>query len=506
MSANNITRLCELAAKAHAVTSGLTLIANNRIFAGFDDEDKMPAPRVVIACEYAEPDGPGDDATWACTLEIQCVSVCDDTRAQAHHEFCSEVFSQFMTGRYSLPEAITAAAAAANPVVPFSCFDILPTNQASRIIERHWFSSMFFRVICCGTPGPVIVPGEVPVAPELFIIADPIGEDVHLEFVVSGSVSGLLLERKKTGESEWTSIALGSGLTEYEDSNVLTSLPAGDVIEYRLRATNAFGNSAPSNVVCTLPQQSQYRCLCWYKASDLPVDFVAQWVDRRWLQNHVIQADPALQPLCFGDGNPIAKFVRFSGSGTGLAQTGKPLLVTPFSYDPTDFDPFSGGLATRLSMFVVFRRTTTMPGTDGGGTLDKYLIRHGPGVRGMFIRCKDSQLPENNQFQATPDEGGVFGDPFPRYDFYDTNWHWALCIRQGAAGGGSYVNLLYFDGVFVQSYESNPATFATIANFRIGGTENPGQFFWGDIAEVALWQDVIPVASLATYVNREYGL
>lgn len=150
--ANNITRLCELAFRAYARGIGLTQLSSSSILAGFDDADIM-TPRLVFNCDNAEPDGPADDATWACQLEVQCVSNADDRTADQHHDFASEVFSQFMTGRYeTLPNAINAAAAAANPVVQFQVFDILPGSQAKTMQERRYLSSMVFKVICCGTP------------------------------------------------------------------------------------------------------------------------------------------------------------------------------------------------------------------------------------------------------------------------------------------------------------------------------------------------------------------
>ena len=151
--ANNITRLCELAFREYARGLGLTQLSSSSILAGFDDADVM-TPRLVFNCDSAEPDGPADDATWACQLEVQCVSNADDRTADQHHDFVSEVFSQMFIGRYeALPNVVNAAAAAANPVIPFQMFDILPAGQAKSIAERRWLSSQVFRVICCGTPG-----------------------------------------------------------------------------------------------------------------------------------------------------------------------------------------------------------------------------------------------------------------------------------------------------------------------------------------------------------------
>lgn len=145
--ANHICRLAELACQAYARSVGLA-IAPGSILCGFDDEDKMPTPRVVLNCDNAEPDGHADDAVWAVTLEIQCVSNCDDRTKAGHHEFTGEIFSQFMAGRYRVPDMITSAALSSG--VNFFCQDIMPASQLTVIQERKWLSSLVVRVVCSG--------------------------------------------------------------------------------------------------------------------------------------------------------------------------------------------------------------------------------------------------------------------------------------------------------------------------------------------------------------------
>lgn len=150
--ANHIARLCELGCQAYARSVGYTVIDNAFILAGFDDEDRMPTPRVILNCDNAEPDGHADDAVWAVTLEIQAVSNCDDRTKGEHHEFAGEIFSQFMVGRYALPDMITSAALAAG--INLFVQDILPASQLTVIQERKWVSSLVMRVICCGVGVP----------------------------------------------------------------------------------------------------------------------------------------------------------------------------------------------------------------------------------------------------------------------------------------------------------------------------------------------------------------
>ncbi len=150
MSASNgyITRLCELAFQAYGRSVGLGVIPNASILAGFDDADIM-TPRLIFNCDNAEPEGNWDEVVWNCQLEIQCVSNCDDTTKEAHHDFAAEVFSQFMVGRYTLPDLVTAAALANNPPVQFFCQDVLCGSQIKTVSERRWISSLILKVSCC---------------------------------------------------------------------------------------------------------------------------------------------------------------------------------------------------------------------------------------------------------------------------------------------------------------------------------------------------------------------
>lgn len=171
--ANHICRLCELGCQAYARSIGYSVIGNDFILAGFDDEETMPTPRVILNCDNAEPDGHADDAVWAVTLEIQCVSNCDDRTKGQHHEFSGEIFSQFMIGRYVVPDAITSAALAAG--INLFVQDILPASQLTVIQERKWISSLVMRVICCGVGE---VDGEEEQEPDFQGILDEGGSQI----------------------------------------------------------------------------------------------------------------------------------------------------------------------------------------------------------------------------------------------------------------------------------------------------------------------------------------
>lgn len=151
--ANNITRLCEVAFQAYARSIGLARTPSASIFAGFDEET-IVCPRIVFNCDSAEPDGNPDDGNWACQLEVQCTSSRDDTSPNKHHTFASEVFSQLMVGRYTVPTLVTTAAG--NAGIPFTVDDILPVQQAKATKDREAYSSMMFRVVGFGRNAAIL--------------------------------------------------------------------------------------------------------------------------------------------------------------------------------------------------------------------------------------------------------------------------------------------------------------------------------------------------------------
>ncbi len=142
--ANNITRLCELAARQYLKSVGISSIIPQSILGGFDDDD-VPTPRVCCTCNQAEPDGPQDEGVWACSLEVKVVSNCDDKTEDEHHQLAGEVFSTFMAGRTITADALSAA------YPDWDCADIYPTGQTKDIQERRWVSVLTLRVVCSGS-------------------------------------------------------------------------------------------------------------------------------------------------------------------------------------------------------------------------------------------------------------------------------------------------------------------------------------------------------------------
>jgi hypothetical protein len=161
MSNGNITSLCEMAFQAYGRSIGLGVIDLNSILAGFDDAEVM-TPRVVFNCDTADPEPNFDELVWACRLEIQCVSNCDDRTKDEHYTFANQVFSQFMIGRYTLPDLVTSAALSVG--VGFFCQDVLIFQQTKAVQDRHWVSSLWFKVSCCSVGGLTVV--QPPPTPE----------------------------------------------------------------------------------------------------------------------------------------------------------------------------------------------------------------------------------------------------------------------------------------------------------------------------------------------------
>ncbi len=144
--ANNITRLCEIAARDYLRSAGLTVVQSSSIVAGFDDDSagELPTPRIVCTCNQSEAEGPADDGVWACRLEVRAISNADDVTEEDHHTFAGEVFSQFMIGRFATAAAITAA------LSNFDCQDVWPLAQSKAIEERRWISTFEVKLVCAG--------------------------------------------------------------------------------------------------------------------------------------------------------------------------------------------------------------------------------------------------------------------------------------------------------------------------------------------------------------------
>lgn len=141
--ANNITRLAELAARDYLRTC-ISGIASEFIYGGFDD-DQLATPRVVCTCNQADAEGPADEGVWACRMEIRAISNADDRTEDEHHVFAGEIFSQFMVGRTSTADRITAA------LSDFDCQDVLAIGQRKSLEERRWISILEIKMVCAGS-------------------------------------------------------------------------------------------------------------------------------------------------------------------------------------------------------------------------------------------------------------------------------------------------------------------------------------------------------------------
>ena len=145
MSANNITQLCQKAAKAFLDSEDLSFITDEetQIRTGIASSD-IELPMVVCQCMTADAAVPYE-GNWSALLRIELRSSCDDVAQDTHHEYAGELFGKFFdtvpAGRGHLSDE----------TLGFTCQQLLPVRQGWEINDNSWVSYLELQVECCGT-------------------------------------------------------------------------------------------------------------------------------------------------------------------------------------------------------------------------------------------------------------------------------------------------------------------------------------------------------------------
>lgn len=145
MPANNITQLCQQAAKALLDAHDLSFITDEttQIVTGIAAED-IALPMVICQCTQADAAVPYE-GNWSAHLRIEVRSNCDDTTQDEHHENAGEVFAVFMGGIQETREALS------NSTLGFTAQQVLPVRQGWEINDSSWVSYLELTVECAGT-------------------------------------------------------------------------------------------------------------------------------------------------------------------------------------------------------------------------------------------------------------------------------------------------------------------------------------------------------------------
>ena len=113
-------------------------------------------------------------------------------------------------------------------------------------------TTYYYRIAAVTEDGPAppsdVISATTPIAPPAapHLIATRVGTTVHLAWVDVAQETAYRIERSHHGTSDWITIGTtGEDVTGYTDA----SLTPGDTYRYRIVATNAGGDSDPSNVV-----------------------------------------------------------------------------------------------------------------------------------------------------------------------------------------------------------------------------------------------------------------
>lgn len=145
MSANNITQLCQQAAKAYLDAENLSFITDNetQVVLGIAS-DGLNLPQVICQCQQAQASVPYE-GNWSASLRLELRSNADDTTQDEHHERAGELFGKFMVGIDEGKAAMTS------DVIGFTCQQLLPVRQGWELNDDSWVSYIELTVECCGS-------------------------------------------------------------------------------------------------------------------------------------------------------------------------------------------------------------------------------------------------------------------------------------------------------------------------------------------------------------------
>ena len=141
MSANNITQLCQQAAKAYLDSEDLSF--KSQIVLGIA-ADEIQLPLVVCQCQQAQANVPYE-GNWSASLRIELRSNCDSTTQDQHHANAGELFGKFMVSIAAGKTAMTSQ------TLGFTCQQLLPVRQGWEIYDSSWVSYLELTVECCGS-------------------------------------------------------------------------------------------------------------------------------------------------------------------------------------------------------------------------------------------------------------------------------------------------------------------------------------------------------------------
>jgi hypothetical protein len=145
MSANNITQLCQKAAKAFLDSEDLSFITDEetQIVTGIAAGD-FALPMVVCQCQQAESAVPYE-GNWSAVLRIELRSNCNDVAADDHHTNAGELFGKFMTS------VAAGRAFMSNEDLGFTAQQVTPVQQGWEVNDESWVSYLILQVECAGS-------------------------------------------------------------------------------------------------------------------------------------------------------------------------------------------------------------------------------------------------------------------------------------------------------------------------------------------------------------------
>ena len=284
--------------------------------------------------------------------------------------------------------------------------------------------------------------------------------------------------RATTSGGPYTAIGTTTAdTTSLTDTNVVN----GTTYYYVVSAVNSFGTGSNSSEVAAMP----FNLAVWFQASAITGlasgAAISTWPDLSGNSNNATQAGPGQQPI------------YVTGAMNGLP-------VARFNSTNSDYLAFNRPVQDDWTMFIVYQSTQSNQGTGTAFYQGAGLVNGDqPGAANDF----GTQLNADGQVTVGTGNPDTSISSSPGYN--DGKPHVVTFQRMESTGA----LVLYVDGTQAATGTGGSNSQTAPPQLYLGAVPSGGGFLSGDIAEVIIFNSVVPGATRAAYeyaLKGKYGL